>query len=134
MSRRRIGQIVYWLGVVGLGLFYFMTWISNPIQRVNTVEELSGTAWAAPLRIPFRDREPWGVSWSSTSTLWCAALFRKERLSFLAMGICASHRISHRIKLDTISIHTTNIWYRRGDNPCFVFWNTVGLDEIFHQI
>jgi hypothetical protein len=48
MNRQKIGQILYWLGVVGLVLFYVMIWFGNPVQRVNTAEELSGTAWAAP--------------------------------------------------------------------------------------
>jgi hypothetical protein len=45
MNKQRIGQILYWLGVVGLFINYFVTWIRRPIYAANTAAELSGTFW-----------------------------------------------------------------------------------------
>jgi hypothetical protein len=46
MKRQKIGQILFWLGVVCLVLSYVLFWMGNPVHRVNTIEELRGTAWA----------------------------------------------------------------------------------------
>ena len=45
MNKQRIGQILYWLGVVGLFINYFVIWICRPIYAANTAAELSGTFW-----------------------------------------------------------------------------------------
>jgi hypothetical protein len=45
MNRQKIGQILYWLGIVGLFTQYFLIWIRRPIYVANTPAELSGTFW-----------------------------------------------------------------------------------------
>ena len=46
MNRQKIGQILFWLGVISVIVWQALTWIQSPIQRVYTAEELSGTAHA----------------------------------------------------------------------------------------
>ena len=45
MNRQKIGQILFWLGIVGLFVNYFVIWIRRPIYVANTAAELSGTFW-----------------------------------------------------------------------------------------
>jgi len=45
MNRQKIGQILFWLGVVGLFINYFVQWFRSPVYRVSTAAELSGTFW-----------------------------------------------------------------------------------------
>jgi len=46
MKRQKIGQVMFWLGFVCLLVFYFLLWLGNTVHRVNTPEDLIGTAWA----------------------------------------------------------------------------------------
>ena len=46
MSRQKIGQILFWLGVIGVIIMQTLTWLQSPAQRVHTAEELSGTFYA----------------------------------------------------------------------------------------
>lgn len=46
MNRQRIGQILFWLGVVNVIVMQALTWFQSPMQRVYTAEELSGTVYA----------------------------------------------------------------------------------------
>jgi hypothetical protein len=45
MNRQKIGQVLYWLGIVGLLINYFVQWIRRPIVVATTAAELSGTFW-----------------------------------------------------------------------------------------
>jgi hypothetical protein len=45
MNRQKIGQILYWLGVVGLLINIIVQLIRSPFYRVSTAAELSGTFW-----------------------------------------------------------------------------------------
>jgi hypothetical protein len=50
MNRKKIGIILFWLGVIGVFVMQALTWIQSPTQRVHTAEELSGTVnaiWGA---------------------------------------------------------------------------------------
>ncbi len=46
MNRQKIGQLLFWLGVISVIVMQALTWIQNPSQRVHTAEELSGTVYA----------------------------------------------------------------------------------------
>ena len=46
MNRQKIGQILFWVGVIGVIVMQALTWIQSPIHRVHTAEELSGTTHA----------------------------------------------------------------------------------------
>ena len=46
MNRQKIGQILFWLGIIGVIIMQTLTWVQSPIQRVHTAEELSGTFYA----------------------------------------------------------------------------------------
>lgn len=46
MTRQKIGQVLFWLGVDCVIVFYVLLWIGNSVQRVNTPADLIGTAWA----------------------------------------------------------------------------------------
>ena len=46
MNRQKIGQLLFWLGVISVFVMQALTWIQNPAQRVHTAEELSGTVHA----------------------------------------------------------------------------------------
>jgi hypothetical protein len=45
--KQRIGIVMIWIGILGLLFNYIYMWISSPIYRVNTAEELTGTIWAS---------------------------------------------------------------------------------------
>ena len=46
MSRQKIGQTLFWLGIIGVIMMQILTWFQSPMQRVHTAEELSGTIYA----------------------------------------------------------------------------------------
>lgn len=46
MNRQKIGQILFWIGVVFTIVWQVLTWYQSPIQRVHTSEELSRTIHA----------------------------------------------------------------------------------------
>ncbi len=46
MNRQKIGKILFWLGVIGVIVMQALTRFQNPMQRVHTAEELSGTMYA----------------------------------------------------------------------------------------
>jgi hypothetical protein len=46
MNRQKIGQTLFWLGIVGVVVMQALTWIQSPTQRVHSAEELSGTVHA----------------------------------------------------------------------------------------
>jgi len=46
MNRKKIGMILFWLGVIFTVVWQALTWGQSPIQRVHTAEELSGTIHA----------------------------------------------------------------------------------------
>jgi hypothetical protein len=46
MDRRKIGLILFWLGVISVIVWQALTWIQSPIQRVHTAEELRGSIHA----------------------------------------------------------------------------------------
>jgi hypothetical protein len=45
MNRKKVGIAVFGLGVFGLLANFIALWISSPIRRVSTVEEMAGTIW-----------------------------------------------------------------------------------------
>ena len=45
MSREKIGQILYWLGVVGLLINILIQRVRSPIYKTSAAAELSGTFW-----------------------------------------------------------------------------------------
>ena len=46
MNRQNIGEILFWLGIIGVILMQALTWLQSPTQRNHTPEELSGTVYA----------------------------------------------------------------------------------------
>lgn len=46
IMKQKIGLVMIWIGVLGLIFNYILQWISSPIYRTNTPEELNGTTWA----------------------------------------------------------------------------------------
>ena len=46
MSRQKIGQFLFWLGIIGVIMMQVLTWLQSPMQRNHTAEELSGTFYA----------------------------------------------------------------------------------------
>jgi len=46
MNRQKIGQILFWFGVINIIVWQALTWIQSPIHRIHTSEELSGTVHA----------------------------------------------------------------------------------------
>lgn len=46
MNRKKIGQIIFWLGVICIFVWQALTWIQSPIHRAHTAEELSETIHA----------------------------------------------------------------------------------------
>ena len=46
MNKQRIGQTLFWLGIIGIIVMQSLTWIQGPTHRVHTTEELSGTPHA----------------------------------------------------------------------------------------
>jgi hypothetical protein len=46
MNRQKIGQILFWAGVISVVIMQALTWFQNPMQRVHTAEELRGTVYA----------------------------------------------------------------------------------------
>jgi hypothetical protein len=46
MNRQKIGQILFWLGVIFTIAGQALTWFQGPMQRIHTAEELSGTIYA----------------------------------------------------------------------------------------
>ena len=47
MKKQTIGIYMFWIGVIGLVFNYLKQWITNPIFRDNSVEDLIETIWAA---------------------------------------------------------------------------------------
>jgi hypothetical protein len=43
MDRKKIGMILFWIGVIFVIVWQLLTWYKGPFQRVHTAEELSGT-------------------------------------------------------------------------------------------
>lgn len=43
MNRKKIGMVLFWLGVVSILVWLALTLIQSPVQRVHTAEELTGT-------------------------------------------------------------------------------------------
>ena len=54
MARQKVGLVIFWIGVVGLLIAYFLTYISANVYKVNTPETMIGTGWALgePLAAP----------------------------------------------------------------------------------
>ena len=46
MNRRKIGQILFWFGVICIIIWQALTWFQSPIHRTHTAEELSETIHA----------------------------------------------------------------------------------------
>jgi hypothetical protein len=46
MNRRKSGMILFWLGIAIVFVSHALNWIQSPIYRVQTAEELRGTAHA----------------------------------------------------------------------------------------
>jgi hypothetical protein len=46
MNRQKIGIILFWIGVISVIVMQALTRFQNPMQRVHTAEELSGTVYA----------------------------------------------------------------------------------------
>ena len=46
MNRERIGQVLFWFGVICIIVWQALTWFQSPIHRTHTSEELSGTTHA----------------------------------------------------------------------------------------
>lgn len=45
MNRRKIGQLMFWIGVASLVSMYAFIWIGNQVYRTETVGELANTIW-----------------------------------------------------------------------------------------
>lgn len=43
MNRQKIGQILFWLGVICMIVWTVLTAVQGPMQRIHTAEELKGT-------------------------------------------------------------------------------------------
>lgn len=69
MNRQKIGQILFWLGVINVIVMQALTWFQSPMQRVHTAEELSGTAYAVD------------------GTLWWIRMVAASGLTFSIMGV-----------------------------------------------
>lgn len=46
MNRKKIGKILFWLGIIGVIAMQALTWIQSPTHREYSAEELRGTAHA----------------------------------------------------------------------------------------
>jgi hypothetical protein len=46
MNRKKIGMILFWLGVISIIVMQGLMWLHAPVLRVNTAEELRGTVYA----------------------------------------------------------------------------------------
>ncbi len=46
MNRKRIGQILFWLGVIFMIISYILLWVMHPSHSTKTSAELSETIWA----------------------------------------------------------------------------------------
>ena len=46
MNRKKIGQILFWVGIICIVTWQALTWLQSPIQRIHTAEELSETIHA----------------------------------------------------------------------------------------
>ena len=46
MNRQKIGQTLFWLGIIGVIIMQALTWFQGPMQRFHAAEELSGTVYA----------------------------------------------------------------------------------------
>ena len=46
MNRKKIGQILFWLGVILVIISYILLWAMQPSHSAKTSAELSGTIWA----------------------------------------------------------------------------------------
>ena len=44
--KQKIGIVMIWIGILGLLFNYVLQWITSPIYKVNTPEELAETIWA----------------------------------------------------------------------------------------
>lgn len=72
MSRKTIGGILFWLGVVGVIAMQALTWWQTPMQRTHTAAELTGTAYAV-----------WGM-------LFWIRTVGENGLSFALIGVLVS--------------------------------------------
>jgi hypothetical protein len=46
MKKQKIGRILFWIGVAGMLIHFFASWVSAGVCRVNTPETLVGTGFA----------------------------------------------------------------------------------------
>jgi hypothetical protein len=46
MNKQKIGQILFWFGVINVVIMQGLTWFQSPMQRIHTAEELNGTVYA----------------------------------------------------------------------------------------
>ena len=46
MKQKKIGILMLWIGILFLSFNYILQWISSPIFKANTPEELAETIWA----------------------------------------------------------------------------------------
>lgn len=46
MLKQKIGRILFWIGIVGIIIDFFVRWVSSGVTRINTPETLIGTGWA----------------------------------------------------------------------------------------
>ena len=46
MNRQKIGQVIFWFGVICIIAWQALTWLQSQTQRAHTAEELSGTIHA----------------------------------------------------------------------------------------
>lgn len=62
MNRRKIGIILFWLGVINVFIMQALTWFQSPMQRIHTAEELTGTVYGV-------DGALWWIRMAATSGL-----------------------------------------------------------------
>ena len=46
MNRKKIGMILFWLGIIGVFVMQALTWIQSPTHRSHTADDLIGTTHA----------------------------------------------------------------------------------------
>lgn len=46
MKRQKIGNVLFWIGVITMIIYFILVWIQNQVTSANTPETLIGTGWA----------------------------------------------------------------------------------------
>ena len=126
MNRRKRGMIWFWLGIAVVFVAQVLNWIQSPIYRVQTAEELRGTAHAISGFLFWVRTLGW--SGLALSLIGVLIFTSKKGSYFMALGNHTNDSISLSNILGTIQIHTTTVWNWRGNHTSFKFWHLVVMD------